>query len=89
MRSSEEEKPVDKQKSGSKNEPDQEMSSNSTIIPKTANTEIHVQGLSVDEKFSLNSNETILDLKKQISRKHNFTLNAIELSEIFENEEKI
>ena len=38
MRSSEEEKPVEKQKSGSKNEPEQEMNSNSTIIPKTENT---------------------------------------------------
>ena len=41
--------------------------------------EVHVQGKTVDDKFTLSSKETVSDLKKRIHEKHHISFLAIEL----------
>ena len=45
--------------------------------------------MSVDKKITMNSKETILDLKKKVSEEHNLALEAIEFFLPFENKKKL
>ena len=46
-----------------------------------------MEGRNVDEKFKMDSKQTILNLKEKLSEKHYLTLDSIELSLIEKNKE--